>query len=70
MSKLNHFHQHKAPSVEQICETAQYKMLLNHASHLEGVLSEKNEQIARLQEEVGQLQALHKDWEESATVCF
>jgi len=45
-------------------------MLLSHASHLEGVQSEKNEQITRLQEEVGQLQALYKDWEESTTVCL
>ncbi|KIM45233.1 hypothetical protein M413DRAFT_441916 [Hebeloma cylindrosporum] len=59
--------EHKAPSVEQICETPQYKMLLNHASHLEGLLSEKNEQITRLQEEICQLKALHTDWEESAT---
>ncbi|KDR75197.1 hypothetical protein GALMADRAFT_69292 [Galerina marginata CBS 339.88] len=59
--------EHKAPSLEQINESPYYKVLLNHASHLEASLVEKSEQIYRLQEEILQLQALRSEWQEHET---
>ncbi|KAF8973107.1 BRE1 E3 ubiquitin ligase-domain-containing protein [Flammula alnicola] len=59
--------EHKAPSYEQISENPHFKVLLGHASFLDNFLGEKNEQILKLQEELGQMQTARNEWEESVT---
>jgi E3 ubiquitin-protein ligase BRE1 len=56
----------KSPSLEHIAETPHYKILLEHASKLEHIVGENREQITRLAEELSQVQASRKEFEDNA----
>ncbi|KAF8160794.1 BRE1 E3 ubiquitin ligase-domain-containing protein [Crassisporium funariophilum] len=57
----------KAPSLEHFSDHPHYKVLLNHASQLEALLTEKHDHINRLTEEYDQLSTSRQEWEESTT---
>ncbi|KAF8200665.1 BRE1 E3 ubiquitin ligase-domain-containing protein [Pholiota molesta] len=59
--------EHKAPSFEQISENPYYKVLLNQASYLDNLVTEKSEQVSKLQEELSHLQTTRNEWEDGVT---
>ncbi|KAF9568023.1 BRE1-domain-containing protein [Agrocybe pediades] len=59
----------KAPTLEQISESPFYKVLLGHASHLEATVSDKSNEVRRLEEELKQLQDLRAEWVESSLLA-
>ncbi|TFK44380.1 hypothetical protein BDQ12DRAFT_672875 [Crucibulum laeve] len=54
----------KSPPLELFAENPHYKALLRHASVLEGTLAEKSERLSKVSEELGNLQAARKEWED------
>ncbi|KAF8441651.1 hypothetical protein L210DRAFT_3664886 [Boletus edulis BED1] len=59
----------RAPSIQVINETPHYKLLLDHASHLEGLLVESTQETAQLNETLDQLRASRKEFEEEIQVA-
>ncbi|PFH53827.1 hypothetical protein AMATHDRAFT_136911 [Amanita thiersii Skay4041] len=55
----------KHPSSESIIEHPTYRSLLEREEVVQKALTERDEQIARLTEEINQMQSSRKDWEES-----
>jgi E3 ubiquitin-protein ligase BRE1 len=51
-----------------IVETPSYKVLLDHASKLEHTISESGDELPRLRDELLQLRATRKEWEENILV--
>jgi len=43
---------------------------MQHTSHLEATVSDKNDQIKRLEDDLKQLQDFRKEWEESSSVSL
>lgn len=60
----------KQPTMDQITENVHYKILLTHASMLDGHLGENRANFTKLSEELRLLQATRQEWEESVTVCY
>ena len=54
--------------MEVINETLHYKLLLDHASHLESVLAENTQEMTQLNETLDQLRASRKEFEEEIQV--
>ncbi|KAI9572298.1 hypothetical protein HD554DRAFT_2015366 [Boletus coccyginus] len=59
----------KAPSIVAINETPHYKLLLEHASHLESVLAENTQEMTRVNETLDQLRVSRKEFEEEIQVA-
>ncbi|KAJ7091203.1 BRE1 E3 ubiquitin ligase-domain-containing protein [Mycena epipterygia] len=57
--------QFKAPPAELITESAQYKVLMDHASYLTHTLSESHMEIARLSEELQGVLDSRQEWQET-----
>lgn len=58
----------KAPSIEVINETPHYKLLLDHASHLESALAENTQEMTQVNETLDQLRVSRKVFEEEIQV--
>ena len=58
----------KAPPIEVINETPHYKLLLDHASHLERALGENTHEMTQLNETLDQLRVSRKEFEEEIQV--
>ncbi|KAH7888505.1 BRE1 E3 ubiquitin ligase-domain-containing protein [Phlebopus sp. FC_14] len=59
----------RAPSVKAIAETSHYKILLDHASQLEGAAAENVKEITQLNETLDQLRTSRKEFEEESLVA-
>ena len=58
----------KAPSIEVINETPHYKLLLDHASHMESALAQNTQEMTQLNETLDQLRVSRKEFEEEIQV--
>ncbi|KAH0827390.1 hypothetical protein J3R83DRAFT_4044 [Lanmaoa asiatica] len=59
----------RAPSVEVINDTPHYRLLLDHASHLESTLAETTQEMTQLNETLDQLRTSRKEFEEEIQVA-
>lgn len=56
-------------SEEKIVESPYYKILLEHASHLQHTANESKEELDKVKAELEEVQRTRIEFEESATVC-
>jgi len=62
--------QSKALPLEQVMDNPHYKSAQDRATHASAILEAKQEQIQKHTEELSQLYAFRREWEDNVTVGF